>query len=107
MEKRRSAPTGINFKNSFTKEGKQKYVFLVAFENGDKGQYFCDSELQDGFSVGIEIDYTLQKSEKNGFTNYFVFPAKAATKWQPRFKDPANENRRVALHNAVTLAAAG
>ena len=106
MEKT-SIPTGVGFKTSYVKDGKTKYVFLIAFANGDTGQYICDTELQDAFTAGIETTYELTEKDIGGYHNTYVRPKKPVGAYVPRAKGPVITNRQIALQSAVSLVVAG
>lgn len=94
----------------FKKEWNGKGIYEITFDNGDKGQYFSESKEQSAFKEGQEIEYTYEKKEKDGFTNYYVKPANQQRNgFNGGFPkgNPVYEHKRIALTNACNLASAG
>ena len=107
MDTKKSIVRSAIFKKAFSGKNGLAYIFDIAFDNQDNGQYFSTSEKQEVFKEGQEIEYTIEKKENGNYTNYNVKPVKAANGFTPGKTNPAYEHKRVALKCAVDLAAAG
>ena len=63
-EKKKSVVIQAKFIESFEYNGKTYYSHGVAFKNKDVGIYNCLKEEQEDFMEGIEVEYTIEKNEK-------------------------------------------
>lgn len=105
METKKSKVASVVFKKANSGTNGLYYIFDVAFENGDKGQYFSGKEQQDAFKEGVETEYTIEQKVNGQYTNYSIKPLKALSA-RP-MGNPVFEHKRVALKCSVDLAAFG
>ena len=64
MEKKKSVVIQAKFIESFEYNGKTYYSHGIAFKNGDYGVYNCLEEEQNYFMEAHEVEYTIEKNEK-------------------------------------------
>jgi len=101
MENKKSIVRTVIFKREWQGKG----IFEITMDNGDKGEYFSNATTQSAFNEGSEIEYIIEKKEKNGYTNFYIKPANKGF-GGPKV-NPLHENKRVSLKCAVELACAG
>lgn len=106
METKKSVCRSAIFKKAFSGKNGLAYIFEITFDNGDTGQFFNNTETQDTFKEGVEIEYTIEKKVNGNYTNYSIKPAKAMNGFVPGKGNPSYEHKRVALKCAVDLCAA-
>lgn len=107
MDTKKSIVRSAIFKKAFSGKNGLAYIFEIAFDNGDVGQFFSTSETQSTFKEGVDTDYTIEKKENGQYTNITIRPVKAANGFVPGKGNPSYEHKRVALKCAVDLACAG
>ena len=65
----------VTFKKEFQgRDQKQKYVFIIEFENGDKGEYVSLKRDQMFFKEGIETSYKKKTAENHGHIDVSINP---------------------------------
>ena len=74
METKKAKVSLAQFKSDYEGKYGMMYYHTIEFDNGDKGQYCSKSKEQNKFVVDKEADYTIEKTEKNGYTNYTIKP---------------------------------
>lgn len=105
METKKSKVTSAIFKKAHSGTSGLFYIFDVAFENGDKGQYFSSKETQDSFKEGTETEYTIEEKINGQYKNYSIKPLKSFGA-RP-MGNPVFEHKRVALKCATDLVCSG
>lgn len=106
METKKSIVRSAIFKKAFSGKNGLAYIFEITFDNNDVGQYFSNSEKQETFKEGQEIEYTIEKKTNGQYTNNYIKSAAASNGFVPGKGNPAYEHKRVALKCAVDLVAA-
>lgn len=107
-ESKKAKVIGATYKKSFESNGTTFYTHVIEFDNQDKGDYITKTFEQTKFTVGEIIDYTIERTEKNGFVNFRI-----KTIEQPFTKfgggKPAPNNKGFALSYAkdITVALIG
>lgn len=107
METKKSIVRSAIFKKAFSGKNGLAYIFEIAFDNGDIGQFFSSTETQTTFKQGEETDYTIEKKENGQYVNITIRPVKTANGFVPGKGNPQYEHKRVALKCAVDLACSG
>lgn len=108
MEQKKSIVRTAIFKKAFSGKNGLAYIFDITFDNQDTGQYFSNSEKQDVFQEGKEIEYTIEQKINGNYTNYSIKPVKTGGNgFVPGKGNPAYEHKRVALKCATDLVCAG
>lgn len=107
METKKSIVRTAIFKKAFSGKNGLAYIFDITFDNQDTGQYFSNSEKQDVFQEGKEIEYTIEQKTNGNYTNYSIRPVKSGNGFVPGKGNPAYEHKRVALRCACDLVCAG
>jgi hypothetical protein len=74
MENKTGKVTSASFKKEWTGKFGTMYDHNIEFANGDNGVYTSKKKEQDSFKVGEEVPYTIEKTVRNGFTNYKIAP---------------------------------
>jgi len=105
MEQKKSKVSSVVFKKANSGANGLYYIFDLAMENGDKGQYFSSKEQQDAFKEGVEVEYTIEQKVNGQYTNYSIKPLKQAGA-RP-MGNPVFEHKRVALKCATDLVCHG
>lgn len=106
METKKSVVRSAIFKKAFSGTKGLAYIFEITFDNGDTGQFFSNTETQDTFKEGADIEYTIEKKVNGNYTNYSIRPIKNGNGFVPGKGNPSYEHKRVALKCAVDLCAA-
>lgn len=107
METKKSIVRSAIFKKSFQGKNGLTYIFEITFDNTDAGQYFSNTEKQDIFKEGQEVEYSIETKINGQYTNHVIKPAKQGNGFVPGKGNPSYEHKRVALKCAVELCAAG
>lgn len=109
MEQKKSIVRSAIFKKAFSGKTGLAYIFDITMDNQDTGQYFSNSEKQDVFKEGQEIEYTIEQKVNGNYTNYSIKPVRSASGngFVPGKGNPSYEHKRTALKCACDLAAAG
>ena len=61
MATKQSTVTSNDFKREWQWEGKTFYTFIISFANGDRGEVSVKSKEDSYFSVGKNVDYTIEE----------------------------------------------
>lgn len=77
-ESKKAKVISATYKKSFESKGTTFFTHTIEFDNGDKGDYISKSFEQTKFVQGQTIDYTIEKQESNGYTNYRIKPVEQA-----------------------------
>lgn len=73
-ESKKAVVSSATYKKSFESKGTTFFQHEIEFNNGDKGQYVSKAFEQSKFVQGQEVEYTIEKVENNGYTNYRIKP---------------------------------
>jgi len=74
MENKTGKVTSASFKKEWSGKFGTMFDHNIEFANGDKGVYTSKKKEQDKFKVGEETPYTIETTERNGYTNYVIKP---------------------------------
>jgi hypothetical protein len=77
-ESKKAKVISATYKKSFENKGTTFFTHAIEFDNGDKGDYVSKSFEQTKFVNGQTLDYTIEKNESNGYTNYRIKPVEQA-----------------------------
>jgi hypothetical protein len=103
MENKKSVVRSAIFKREWQGKG----IYEIQMDNGDKGEYFSQTKDQSVFVEGKEIEYTIEKKEKGGYTNFYINPKKSSNGFAAKTVNPVYANRQTALKCSVDLVCAG
>lgn len=99
---KKSTPRQIIFKREGVNQNGSWAIFEIAFDNGDKGDYFAKSNPQTDFKEGVEIEYTIEVKVGEKYTNTLIgLPKKGFQKGGGI--NPVYQLRQCALTNAVSM----
>ena len=75
-EEKKSTVQSVTFKKEFTssRDNKQKFIFIVDFANGDKGEYTSLSKDQKFFMTGAEASYKKITKQNGVHTDVSINP---------------------------------